>query len=1363
MDATAQELVARLRRDPDDAEAFRELRGHYLAQRDFASLANLLEGWADRSPHDGAASRALGEAAEHVLAGRGDPERALALLEDALERDPTNGEALARGRALLEDRGELDRLVELHERVAARLAEVGVPNAEVALFYHEIGTLWSTRLDRPDRALAYFRVACELDPELVPALYAAREILRASGQLRAAAALCEQEARAERDPARCLALYRELARLRMEGLDDPEGAIRALKRALALAPEDLETMGALAELHLARAERMEDPHVAAAERHRAADQLYHVATHLPVLHRAPYLERSLDLAPDHLGALVLYERQMAAERRTDLLPARWVAFLERRPTGPAAAERRFALADAYRTAGQTDFEVACLEALLEEGDPRAAVRLAELYRAMDRPSARIRALSVAAAALAAPESAPYRRELNALLEARGQDEAAAAHAAELRRDEPTHAGAARLAEDDPEARAERRRLLAIDERWDDLAEALEAEAARATERSAAPYLTELAELHLGPRQDPAAAADALGRIAELYPEDGATRDRLADALIAAGREADALPLLLTGAEDAAPAERPARWRTAARLQEKLGDAEGARRSWSALLREVPGDVEALGRKESLDLEAGRKDQLLETLAERARVAGPAERPRLLVRMGHLAEELGDLERASTLFTEARALGLVGEDVLDALGRVHEAAGTHRELVALLRAEAARHPTLAGRADLHRRVARVLGERLGDREGALAAWQEVLAAGEDAEALRFLRGYLADRGALPELARVLERLVDATPDDAEAVEAGLEAADLLADELGRPSDAAAVLRRLVRERAPAHVLALHRLAALEEAAGDSAGLADTLWRELSLLDEPGLRLAVARRLVELHEGAVPHRARLEEALEAWAAADPKDPEPRQRLAPLLEASSRWEELVRVLDEAARLGSREDAGRFRTQAAQVAFRRLGDVDGAWARLSAAIEHDYRPAEDELRALALGTGRAEALAELHLELGELGADPETQRHRWMTAAEVLERDLHATERALEAVIRALSLEPGDGPLLDEADRLAAASGAWSRLARVYENLVARAPDDAARAALRLRHAERREEAGDPRGALDETLLAARAQPHDEEIFRLAEARARAADRPRDLLAIYERRRHTASELALRVDALVAALRLSIRELHDRPVAQALLAEGALITAGDPTAMDRVEHLVGDMDRRGDLWRPLAEAYESVAASERARVSHGLLHRAARIWSEQLGDDRRAFDLLAEAAVIRVDPEVLDLLERRAEATGRARDLRRLLDSLAAEALDADTLSLLEARRTALGDPEPSGPPSAAVVDALASFPTFGEGSPDDLDGETDVDPRSTTGNGRSAQQASAEIATTTDLDGYEELDALDLVDETDELDAM
>src|SRR5688572_29306420 len=66
MDATAEELIARLRRNPDDASAYAALRAHYQRIGDYPSLANLLEGFAGRSADAPAAAQSFFDAGEIV-------------------------------------------------------------------------------------------------------------------------------------------------------------------------------------------------------------------------------------------------------------------------------------------------------------------------------------------------------------------------------------------------------------------------------------------------------------------------------------------------------------------------------------------------------------------------------------------------------------------------------------------------------------------------------------------------------------------------------------------------------------------------------------------------------------------------------------------------------------------------------------------------------------------------------------------------------------------------------------------------------------------------------------------------------------------------------------------------------------------------------------------------------------------------------------------------------------------------------------------------------------------------------------------------------------------------------------------------
>src|SRR5690606_37531236 len=172
----------------------------------------------------------------------------------------------------------------------------------------------------------------------------------------------------------------------------------------------------------------------------------------------------------------------------------------------------------------------------------------------------------------------------------------------------------------------------------------------------------------------------------------------------------------------------------------------------------PGDLDAIGHMEAIDEAAGRHERLLSTLSYKVEVLPPEERAHVLARMGSIADgALADLDRAAELY--ARALELAPGDtaVLDALSDVYDRADRYKDLVVLLRATANRETDARRRAELYRRIARTLANQVANDDGAAEAWREVLLAGEDEEALRFLRRQATRADDAPTLEDVLSRL------------------------------------------------------------------------------------------------------------------------------------------------------------------------------------------------------------------------------------------------------------------------------------------------------------------------------------------------------------------------------------------------------------------------------------------------------------------------------------------------------------------------------------------------------------------------------------------------------------------------------
>jgi tetratricopeptide (TPR) repeat protein len=1368
MHSAADDLIARLRRNPDDYGAFVALRAHYHQQGDWPSLVNLLEGWATRATDPRAASQAFYEAADLAVGALGDHARGVALYERTLERNPAHAEAYLRLEAIARESGDLQQLAGVLERRAEAMVQGGADPRATAAVQLQLGELYEQSFQRADRAVVHYRRAFELDPQLVPAIYAAREIYRGAGNLKATAQLYELEAAAETDLARRVSLLRELAHLRAERLHDLEGAIAALGRALGNAPGDLGVMHDLATMLLRRAESHGPSPAGEGDRRQAADLLFQMAQSVPPEHAVAYAESALDAAPDHDGAIALLERAALEISRPDLLPVRWVAFLQAAADAPGAMEMRRRLGEAYVEAGQLEDAIICFEPLLDAGDAAAAERLIDLYRQAGRSADVARALSVSVAKLRPELRAPRLREMMDVLITQGDRAGASQRAYELLQVDPASPDALNFLEDelrrrsaweelrdllqtaarvpglgvdsrkqrlrevaalsadkmsdlegaanawravtsldpaDGDARGTLAKLLEKLERWDELVQVLERDALSTLDPTTkAEIFRRLGRLHRDQRQDLGAAADALQKLRELLPGDESARDELCDVLLELGAFRDAAPLLRQRIDGALRAERVRLLRILAPLlDEQLGDLEGAFDASTRLLDEEPGDLDALGRMERIDAAAERWDRLLQTLSYRAEVGQPEERAQTLARMGALADQrLGDLDRAAEYYGQALDLAPADAAALDALCDVYDRAERYRDLVELLRTRATMEGDTTIRAELYRRIARILESRVRNEDAASEAWSEVLAAGEDEEALRALAERARRRDATDELDPLLARLAAVTHDSAEARDLLVERADVLATKLLRPADAVPILRDVLDRLDGVHQPAILRLLTLSEQLGDDALLAETLERQLAATEDAGLRVPLAERLADLYEHRLHDPARTVRALYAWTDADLTDAAPLRRLVHLLEPLERWQELVEALDALAGLEQDDElVGAHGRRAAELAWQRLADADGAWRRLAARVAEFADPrAEEALRALALETkGKAgkggEALAEFYVQLAQVeDAGPAAQAKRWSDAGGVYETYLGDTRRALEAVLRALALEFSDTGRLDEADRLAAAAGAWPRLGQVYDALLRRAETPAQKVALLVRHAHLLDKrAGDATGALDRALRACSLAAEDDEVLALAEDLAPRAGRAEELLVVYERRKTAAPDDPRRVEALLRAAKLADSAVHDREAAMHYVAQAVALAARAPELVDVVETAVRALDapqpgskkpgaaddtaRRGlvGIYLRFAEGAPDRAASAQ------MLTRAARLLDRDLRDEGRAFEALKQAATATPGGvDVLDELTAFAERTKKLPALDAHLAELVGEAFDPKTAIELARRRGAL-----------------------------------------------------------------------------------
>ncbi|MEM9193082.1 MAG: hypothetical protein AAGF12_28165 [Myxococcota bacterium] len=1357
MDAAAQSLIDRLRRNPDDAEAFSGLRAHYHQRGDYASLANLLEGWAARARDRNAGANAFYEAADLAENYLYDQARAATLYRRALEFHPLHMEASQRLQGIYEQGGDHRRVVEVLEQRAQALAAGEADPRHIASTHQLLGVVWEKQIQRVDRAIMHYRKAFELDPSLVQAIYAAREIYRQAGNLKAAVSLFDLEINAETDGGRRVALLRELAHIKSAELQDIEGAVVTLKRASQQAPTDLAVMHDLATMLVKRSEQARDPAAAEPDRREAADLLFHMAQSVSPAHGVAYAEAALDATPDHDGSLELLERLVPEHEKQARLAPRWVAYLQRCPDTTYAGQIRRRLGAAYLEAGQVEDAIICFEPLLERGDASVAEQLVDLYRQLDRESDAIRALTVAVAGLPPAQRVARLREVIEILVRQGKKDEAATHASQILDVEPADPEALNLVRDDciqkgafetlrnyllaaarvntlpvdarklhlreaanlsenelkdehgavsafraistldpsdADARESLVRLLEATERWDELAQVLDRDALASTEPEdrAAIYL-KLARLHRDQRQNPLEAIEVYRSIRDIAPDESEARDELAEALITVGAYLEAIPLLREQIAETSGQRRGNLYnRLGAILEEQLGDDEGAFEAAAAALDENAHDEEAISRMERIDIQAERWDRLLETLSYRAEVSEPEAKAATILRMGILAEEkLSDLDRAAEYFAKVLDLTPTDAQTLDRLCSVYDRAERYRDLVVLLRERAQREQDPGIQAGLYRRIARTLAERVRNEDGAAEAYTEVLQAGEDEEALRYLLALATkrdDHAGISDYAGRLAPLL-VSPEERRGVQ--LLRAQVLSTHLNDDLAAIAVLRESVETTEEDHRPTLTLLAELADRNGEHRTLVDVLERSLRATEDDGLRVPIARRLADLYETELDDPSRAIDALNAWADSDLGDPDPQRRLVTLYESRGEHEKLRSILDSLAGIvDSPEEASTLVRQAARLSVEKLSDPDGAWERLVGRADEGDADAEEALRALAREASMGPQLAELYVRRAKSTDSVDDQVRHWREAAGVFEEYLRDHNKALEALLRAFALDLGSEEMLDEVDRLAELAEAYPRLNQVYDAIVRKSESTPQKVRVLRRHAERLVSGEqDYSAALDRLLRACALSPEDDEVLARAEALAPKAGRADELLVVYERRKTAAETDEGRVQALLRAVALAEGTLKARERALGFLGQAVALAVRSPDLAPSIEDAVSSLDdnpgEKGSATLALIDLYQHLAnrsSESDSEAAAKLLLRGASLL-RTLKDEDRAYGLYEQAARTSPNAEILDGLEKQAEATGRLKRLDRLLENLIDEALDQNVaVALLHRRGTLLAE---------------------------------------------------------------------------------
>jgi len=395
-----------------------------------------------------------------------------------------------------------------------------------------------------------------------------------------------------------------------------------------------------------------------------------------------------------------------------------------------------------------------------------------------------------------------------------------------------------------------------------------------------------------------------------------------------------------------------------------------------------------------------------------------------------------------------------------------------------------------RAQLYEQVAELFAEKLANEAEAVKALEGAFALDPTRADLaeRLERSY-GKRREWDKLYALKEKQAAALEKSDEKLAAQLELARLATEKLKKPALVIAAWRGVLALE-PRHDAALTALERAYAAADAHAELAEIYARRAEPTADAATRLAYLQKLAQLYTGELAQPAR---AIECWQEVrrlQPGHGRALDMLKRLYAAERAWDPLEalfadeRRFDECARLFERhaaesEDAavqlalwlraGRIwrdevgRRELAQRAFEKALALDG-----------DNGAAIDALVALYEAAGDARRLAGvLALQYGHT-ADAPTKKARALALAVLHGRELHDAAGAFHWQLAAFELDPADGELRRELERLATRAGGWAALVERYEATAA-ARDDVDRVALwSVAATEKERTLGDVDGAL-------------------------------------------------------------------------------------------------------------------------------------------------------------------------------------------------------------------------------------------------------------------------------------------------
>ncbi|MEZ4393540.1 MAG: tetratricopeptide repeat protein [Polyangiales bacterium] len=1122
--AAVEALERMLEADPVDDEALRVLERTYRAAARWPDVLATLRRRLDHAQDPDAYDAILVEVARVHDEQLGDTAMAVTTYREMLARDPASRRALEALDRLYTRQGDWS---ELAENLELRLTLVDAAEEQTALQLR-LAEVRDQRLADRAGAIEIYRQILDRDPESEAAVTALdgmiteraytagivevlEPVFRAQGSFDRLVNALEVQARFTDDVVAHVDLLHRIAEIQEVALDDAGTAFQTLARALEADPSREDTLNALDRIALStgasqaflgvlkgRIAACEDPAVKVLLHRRAAfvaeERLEQVDEAIEQLNAVVALD------PGHLDALSDLERLYQLTDRGRELAATLVKKSEVVESIDDRKAHLWRAAELYETT--LDDTPAAIETYkrivaVDDGEVQALDALIRLYIGGSMWSELLGAYEKKADVVSDPEekkrlffgmASVYESEL---------DDGAKAVDAYNR--------ALELDPTDLVAIQRLDQLYTAQGRWQELLSVLEREA----ELSSDPAEIAAHRFRVGEIYDH--KIDSVERAVDIYREilDVVPDHEPSIAALTAILRGDRAPLLAAAVlephfsaagefarvvevheVEIARCEDPLRkielLRRVAEIQSSaLGDGEAAFDAMARAVRADPRGEDDLGLFEQFGESLGAWDRVARTYDEAlpSLAEDPVQQVELLLRTGQIYEvQVGDAETAVARYAAVATLDPENGPALRSLDRLYESLERWDLMAETLAKEVALADVSPDELTALRfRLAQVRGEKLGDIDGALAAYREILDTQSDHEpSIAALEQLFANNVRRVEIAAILEpiyrlgedwqRLADLQAQLLELVVAPAERialirqiAETFEDKLVDGVTAFSWMGRAVRE-APLDELCVvdaERLAALTSQWAELTNVyADVVEAEDSS-DE--VKVVIGKRLARVHEEELGDLASAEGAYAFVAEVSTYDADALDALDRLYTASGDAERLAEVL--ARRVDSVEDAylkTEFTFRLAQILQLSLERVDDAVLRYRAIVDHldpQHRPSLDALEAIYLQSERWAELYENGRRKLEGVTDPEEQADIHTQMAQVAQHYLGRPDEAVQLYEQVLSLRGEEPETLGAIASLHEEAGRWPQLIEVLERQFAAENDPDLRVQVALR----------------------------------------------------------------------------------------------------------------------------------------------------------------------------------------------------------------------------------------------------------------------------------------------------------------